>query len=242
MITASVGFHCPECAKSGRQKVVTARSLATRPIFTQVLIGINAALYLLGLLQGSRNGLTRADELSINYGLYGPAVHAGDWYRVITSGFLHAGFVHLAFNMWALWIIGTQLEVAMGRLRYGVLYGAGLLSGALGVLILDPRALTVGASAAIFGLFGAAFSAQRASGINVWRSGITTIIVLNLLITFTLPGISIGGHVGGLVGGAIVGWLFFDLGPRMPGSRVPLALAIGFGAACFVAALAVAPA
>jgi membrane associated rhomboid family serine protease len=140
-------------------------------------------------------------------------VDAGEWYRLVTGGFLHSGLLHLGFNMYLLWLLGSQLEPALGRMRFGVLYATALMAGSFGVLLVDPTALTVGASGAVFGLMGAMVVAQRAVGIDPWRSGIGSLVVLNVIITFAIPNISIGGHIGGLVGGAAAGWLLIEL-PR----------------------------
>lgn len=239
MVTASVGFHCPECARAGRQQVLTARSLVTRPILTQVLIGINVAVFLIGMGRPGIGPLSGSDRLILDYGLFGAAVDHGEWYRIITSGFLHSGFVHLAFNMAALWFIGSQLERALGRLRFGVLYGTSLLAGSLGVLLLAPGDLTVGASGAIFGLLGAAVASQRAAGVSIWDTGIGTLVAVNLILTFSVRNISIGGHLGGLVGGLIVGTLYFELGRDAKRSPVPVSAAAAVGVVCFVVGIAV---
>jgi membrane associated rhomboid family serine protease len=132
------------------------------------------------------------------------------------------------------------MEPVLGRLRFGLVYAVSLLSGSLGVLVLQPDTLAVGASGAIFGLMGAAFAALRSRGINPFQTGIGTAIMLNLLITFTIPGISIGGHVGGLVGGFVAGWILTDLAPRVKDDVVPVVLVALLGIAvaggCLLAA------
>ena len=121
--------------------------------------------------------------------------------------------------MLALYVLGELLEPAIGRLRFGLIYFASLLAGSFGALLLEPTAPTVGASGAVFGLMGAAFVVMRHRGINPMESGLGLWIGLNLLITFTIPGISIGGHIGGLVGGALAAFLLFDLRERAPCRR-----------------------
>src|SRR4051812_33283670 len=198
MSSASVGFHCPECTRSGKQKVYTARTLLTsRPLVTQVLIGINVAVFLLGSASGGRAGFLfdGSNDFLRNGGLNAFFIaENGEWWRVVTSGFLHFGVLHLAFNMYALWILGGQLEAALGRWRFVACYAASLLAGALGALIVTPNALTAGASAAIYGLLGVAIAAQRSRGISVWDSGLGGVLLINLLITFGVSNISIGGH------------------------------------------------
>ena len=142
---------------------------------------------------------------------------AHQWYRLVTSGFIHFGLFHILMNMLLLYQLGMMLERAIGSVRFSLLYVASLLAGGLGVLLLDSGGLSGGASGAVFGLMaGAAIGMQR-RGVNVWSTGIGTTLLLNLVLTFTIPGISIGGHVGGAIGGAVCGWVM--LSP--PWKRVP---------------------
>ena len=133
--------------------------------------------------------------------LYGPLVASGEWWRLVSGAFLHAGIFHLGMNMLLLWFLSQELEPALGRLRFAVLYVVSLLGGALGVMVLDPLAPTVGASGAVFGLMGALIVLQLRAKQNPWQSGIGGLVALNLVLTFLIPGISIGGHIGGLVAG-----------------------------------------
>ena len=217
MTQASVGFQCPECLRGGRQRVVTARNLnaATQPVVTIAMVALNVALY---FVSAARAGL------EVDYGLIGLArtgagelvgVAEGEWYRIVTGGFLHASLPHIGFNMFALWILGKQLEPVIGGVRFALVYVASLLGGSLGVLLLDPNALTVGASGAVFGLFGFAFAAQRARGINPMQSGLGAILAINLAFTFLVPNISIGGHLGGLIAGYLCGQLIDVIRPRL---------------------------
>lgn len=218
MVQASVGFQCPECARGGRQAVYTARTLPReRPVVTQVLIALNALAFVAMLATGSSAlGAVEAGEVyqdgvlvafaldTSELGVTVPiGVAEGQWWRLLTSGFLHAGLLHLGMNMLFLWILGPQLERALGWTNFLLVYVASLLAGSLGVLLLDPFVPTLGASGAVFGMLGAAVIVQRAQGINPWSSGIGGLILINLLLTFAIPGISIGGHVGGLLGGLV---------------------------------------
>lgn len=222
MRTASVGFQCPECARNATSRTYTARDLAARaaPVVTQALVAVNLVIFVVTLAGGANMSRARGD-LVIDYGLVGLAigrdgligVDAGEWYRLVTGGFLHSGLIHVGFNMYLLWLLGSALEPALGRVRFGVLYATSLLAGSFGVLLVDPTQLTVGASGAVFGLMGAMIVAQRAVGIDPWRSGIGGLVVINVIITFAVPNISIGGHLGGLVGGLAAGWLLIEL-PR----------------------------
>ncbi len=242
MSTASVGFHCPECARSGKQKVYTRANLASagvnRATLTLALIAVNIGVYVIGLPKDDGYGFM------LDGGLFGPSVADGEWWRIVTSGFLHdRSPMHALFNMLALFNLGTVLEIAIGRARFAALYAFSLLAGSFGVLLLSPNDLTVGASGAVFGLMGALVIAQRVRGLDPWSSGIGTVIGINLLITFTIPGISIGGHLGGLAGGLLSGWILLDLGPRLKQPPwFPLALVGAIGAAAFAACLVVAQA
>jgi len=205
MRTASVGFHCPECTAANPQVQPTvAMALASNePVVTRVLVGINVAVSVLAvLLSGSL--LSLSNQVLVDWAAFGPAVEAGEWYRLVSSAFLHDGPLHLGFNMFALAMIGQQLERVFGPVRYLGIYVGSLVGGAFGIFLLSPDAYTVGASGAVFGLFGAAAVAQRFAGVNPWESGLGVVLGLNLLITFTIPNISIGGHVGGLIAGVIV--------------------------------------
>ena len=247
MHQASVGFHCPECARSGAQKVVRASQLRTRPVATFALIAINVAIFLICIGSG---GETRPEvilDFSMLGELVGPTgeaigVGAGEYYRLVTGGFLHANIIHIAFNMLALYQLGLLLEPAFGRLRFTAVYLAALLTGSLGVVILHPHDFTVGASGAVFGLMGFAFTAMRARGIDPFSTGLGGTIVINLIITFTLSSyISVGGHVGGLIGGALCGWILTDLGPKqLKDERATLAAVVAVGVAAAVAAIALA--
>ena len=125
------------------------------------------------------------------------------WYRLVTSGFIHFGILHIAFNMYFLFVLGPMIEPVIGRTRFLLLYMASLLGGSLGVILFDSGGVTGGASGAIFGLLAGASVALWRRGVNPFTSGIGTTLLLNLFITFAIPGISIGGHLGGAVAGAL---------------------------------------
>ena len=125
----------------------------------------------------------------------------GQIWRIVTGGFLHENLLHIGFNMWVLYYLGMMLEPAIGRLRFGMVYAVSLLAGSFGALLVSPHGSTVGASGAIFGLMGAAAVEMRARQIPLMQSGVGGLILINLIISFTIPGISWGGHIGGLIGG-----------------------------------------
>jgi membrane associated rhomboid family serine protease len=219
MNQASVGFHCPECARSGRQRTVPLRSLATRPVVTMALVAANLAIFIGDMLSGSNQ--FGDHRWTAEGALYGPAVAAGDWWRPITAGFLHANLLHVGFNMFLLWQLGMLLEPAVKKWAFASLYALSLLGGSFLVLVLDPDRPTVGASGAVFGLMAATFVAMRSRGVDPFATGIGPLIVINLIFTFVAPRISIGGHIGGLVAGAVGGWILWYWSPRL-GRSSPL--------------------
>jgi membrane associated rhomboid family serine protease len=234
MTPTPVGMRCPECSRQ-KTKVRTLRSTTSEPVVTYVLIAINVILFLaegrFGV--GSQSGGTTIYD---KFALFGPAIANGDWWRIITGGFLHAGLLHIFFNMYLLYLLGNMLEPAIGSVRFTIIYFVALLAGSLGALIVTPDAVTVGASGAVFGLMGAAAVELRARGINPFDTGIGGLIVFNLIFSFVLSGISIGGHIGGLIGGAAAGFLFLEADKR----RIPQQLALAGSVALAVAVAAVA--
>jgi membrane associated rhomboid family serine protease len=241
MTPTSVGMRCPECSKQ-KTRVVRRAYAPGEPIATYTLIGTNVLAFLAtlasgGSLTGSVGGSTVLEKAALN----GPKVADGEVWRIVTSGFMHYGLFHILFNMYALYILGSLLEPAVGRLRFGLIYFVSLLAGSLGALLLSPNSLTVGASGAIFGLMSAAAVVMHNRGMNPLESGLGLWIVLNLGITFIVPNISIGGHIGGLVGGALAAFVLFGL----PGAvRLPPVLlnviCVALGAAAVLGSIAVA--
>jgi membrane associated rhomboid family serine protease len=224
MTATPVGMRCPDCSRQKTQ-VRTLRNIYAQPTVTYVLIGI-CVLFFLGNWGG---GISRVD---IDLGLIGSAtfegepigVADGEYWRLITSAFLHDGIIHIAFNMYILYWLGTMLEPVLGHVRFAALYFASLLAGSFGALVAEPHGLTVGASGAVFGLMAAAFVFQRAQGIDPWRSGLGPVILLNLALpfVFTNLNISIGAHVGGLIGGAIAALAIERLGATRRGDLLPV--------------------
>ncbi len=208
MTPTPVGMRCPECA-SERTRVTKGMgeaSLISSAPATMILIGLNVLAYLAEIASGSGGLSGVSGSLVGDFGLRGVSVADGEWYRLITGGFLHAGLLHIGFNMFALFILGRLLEPGIGTPRFVALYFASLLAGSFGALALtDPGQITVGASGAIFGIFGATFVIARGRGLNTVASELGFLLLINLALTFGISGISIGGHLGGLAGGLVCG-------------------------------------
>lgn len=246
MTTTPVGMRCPECARQ-RTKVKRMRDMASVPQVTYALIAVNVAAFLAeGNLSFGGQPTNSVYEKGALFGslpgLSSLGVAHGQWWRIVTGGFLHENLLHIAFNMYVLYVLGMQLEPVLGRVRFGAVYAVSLLTGSLGALIVTPHAVTVGASGAVFGIMGAFAVELRARKLPIMQGGLGGVgglILINLVISFTLPGISWGGHVGGLIGGALAA-LVLQLGDRR---RVPqlalagcVALALIAAAACVVTA------
>jgi membrane associated rhomboid family serine protease len=178
---------------------------------TTALIAINVAVFVI-CVAGGANIVSGGGPVQDALGLSAPDLRNGEWWRLVTSGFTHFGLLHIAFNLWFIWVLGNLLERALGSLRFALVYFAALLAGSAGALVAAPDALTAGASGAAFGLLGAAIVGLRQRGVPVLRSDLGMLLVLNLALTFTISGISIGGHLGGLLGGAVCGLVL--LAPR----------------------------
>ncbi|MFE9192103.1 rhomboid family intramembrane serine protease [Micromonospora sp. NPDC007208] len=248
MRDASVGHQCPECVNEGRRSVRPARTAfgggtaGRHGYVTKALIAVNVLFLLLsiasarggdaavggsgfgGLMGGSTPltewGAVLGRAYLSDYTLGGIA--EGQWYRLVTAMFLHYGVLHLLLNMWALWVLGRSLEANLGRVRFAALYLiAGLGGNVAAYLFSSPRAATVGASTAVFGLFAALIIIERRLGRDISR--IIPILVINLVFTLAVPGISIPGHLGGLVVGALMA-LVLAYAPR---SRRTLVQAAG---------------
>lgn len=236
MTSTPVGMRCPECAKQ-RTKVKTLRSASNRPELTLALIAINVVAFLAeGNLSISGQPTDKVYEKGALFGslegLPEQGVAHGQWWRIVTGGFLHENLIHIGFNMYVLYVLGVMLEPALGRLRFGLIYAVSLLAGSLGALIVSPHAVTVGASGAVFGVMGAAAVEMRARQIPVMQSGVGGLILINLVISFALPGISWGGHLGGLIGGTLAA-LALQLGSRYRAQAAALGACAVLGAACF---------
>ena len=246
MTPTPVGMRCPECA-SQRTKVVrnpTGTPGANATPATYALIAINVVVFLVELANGA-GGLSAGPASSFfrDFALFGPSVAEGEWYRLLTCGFLHVSIIHIGFNMFLLLVLGRLLEPALGTPRFLVLYFASLLAGSFGALVVEPNALTVGASGAVFGLAGAVFIIARGRGMDALAGEIGFLIVFNLVWSFVGSNISVGGHIGGLVGGVVCALAIVAGEKGMLGGNhqlVETAAMVAVGVIAFVGALAVA--
>jgi membrane associated rhomboid family serine protease len=218
MTPTPVGMRCPECSRQKTQ-VRTMRTISSDPQVTYAIIAINVIVFVAQIATGGGGFDATSGSVYRNGALFGPLVAAGDWWRIVTSGFLHAGLLHIAFNMYFVYFLGTMLEPAIGKVRFAALYVVSLLGGSFGALILSFNSPTVGASGAAFGILAGAIVLMRSRGINPMESGLVMLLVLNLGITFLLPGISKGGHIGGIIAGGIAALLLFHVGERQRGLR-----------------------
>jgi membrane associated rhomboid family serine protease len=207
-VQASVGSQCTDCvraAQPSRREQLRRWNAASGPVVTHALIAINVAVFVLGLVGGAGVVGAGRGDVQGDFAVYGPFLADGEWYRLITAAFVHYGLIHLGFNMFVILQLGRMLEPALGRARYLALYLAAAICGCAGATVVTPLALTAGASGAAFGLAGAAAVGLRQRGIGLMQSGIGMMLLVNFVLTFSVPGISIGGHVGGFLGGAAVG-------------------------------------
>jgi membrane associated rhomboid family serine protease len=215
MTATPVGMRCPDCA---RQKTQTRslQSVAVEPIATYVLVALNVAVFF---------GASRSNQAQSDLILFGPAVADGDYWRLLTSGFLHVQVVHILLNMLSLFWLGRMIEPALGHVRFVAIYLVSLLAGSLGVMILSPNDLTLGASGAIYGLLGAAIVMARNRQISLIQSGLLPILAINFIFTLSVPGISLGGHLGGLIGGLVSTYVVEQLAMRRRGDTTVFAVA-----------------
>jgi membrane associated rhomboid family serine protease len=207
MVFSPVGIKCPDCAgqPTGPRRAATTMRSAARggsgAVLTKALIAANVLVFLVELSQSARFAVG-SSEIFERGALYGPQVADGEWWRLLSSGFLHVNFIHIGFNMLMLWWFGRNLEEYLGRVRFAAVYLVSLRAGGAGALLLSPTTPTVGASGAVFGILGAGLVLER-RGTYVFGGQALGIVVLNVIFSFVVSNISIGGHLGGLAGGAL---------------------------------------
>ncbi len=241
MTPTPVGMRCPECSRE-RTKVKTIRAGdRPRPVVTQTIIVIN----ILAFIAESAGGATLnggGGGSVFNHGaLFGPSIaQQHEYWRIVTSGFLHDGLLHIAFNMFFLYVMGAILEPAIGGLNFAAIYFASLIAGSFGALLFQPNALTIGASGACFGVLGALIVVSRDRGIPIWQSGLGITLLINVVFSLSVRGISIGGHLGGLVAGFITGFAIVELAEKRRNQPIALISCLAVAAISFVGAIVVA--
>ncbi|AOS60867.1 rhomboid family intramembrane serine protease [Actinoalloteichus hymeniacidonis] len=237
---ASVGSQCVDCISEGarttrRPKTLAGAPVGAKPIVVPVLIALNVVVYLITAAQAGNPMGNAASELFGAWALWPPMVAAGEWWRLFTSGFLHFGLLHLALNMFALWVLGRDLELLLGRLRFIAVYLVSLMGGGIAVYLFGELQVQVaGASGAVFGLMGGIAIAAIRLKVNPRQA--LMVIGINLVISITIPGISLLGHVGGLVVGALAtaGMVF---APRQRRDAVQIGVVVALIALLVVAFL-----
>jgi membrane associated rhomboid family serine protease len=206
MNPASIGYHCPECAGNvtkiinpvRQNKFIPTRQKAKVTKFLTISLVV---VYIFQSLLG--------DVLIANFALFAPNVSNGQWWLLITAGFLHGSILHLFFNAYILWVVGGQLENIVGSIKFTIIYFVSLLGGSLASYLFSPfGSYSVGASGAIFGLMGAMQVVGRKIQIDI--SQITTLVLINVVLGFVISGIDWRAHLGGLAAGALVTWVLFN--------------------------------
>ena len=206
MTSASVGFQCPECISAGRAATRTPTTalggkVPDRPRVTYALIGINVAVYVLGMILSAGSSDV---SLVREYGMWPVGIAlGGEWWRLITAAFLHGGLLHIAFNMYVLFLLGPPLERVLGHVRYLTMYLLAALGGSVASYVVSPvNTVSVGASGAVFGLMAALLVVGRRFKHDV--SQVAILLGINIVIGFIVPSIDWRAHLGGAATGAVV--------------------------------------
>ena len=211
--------HIPPPPRQQRLRFSTQRTNLNPYTASHAIIAINLGLFVWGYIfdalhPGTLNGIS---QYQFDMGLAREFLNAGEWYRLVSSGFLHFGLLHVGMNMFLLYQLSRMLEPTLGSVKFGLVYFASLFGGAAGALIASPNALTGGASGAVFGMMAAAIVGMRQRGVNPLQTGLGLTFVINIGLTLAIPNISVGGHFGGAIAGAACG--VFVLAPahwRLP--------------------------
>jgi membrane associated rhomboid family serine protease len=220
MRPAAVGFHCPEEGAPAARPAAAPRTefggradQASSGLVTKTLIGLCLVAFALEGVPGL-TGTSHINQFTFDYSLIGGFIaEKHEYWRLVTAAFLHGSVLHIAFNMYALYLLGTQLEAILGRVRFLALFFACAIGGnTLSYIIHGENAFSYGASTAIFGFFAAYYLIARRMRANT--SQILVVVGINLLITFSISGIDKWGHIGGLATGAVLGLLYAYVPPR----------------------------
>lgn len=219
---APVGQKCPECVKAaGKQRIVNARSITAGPSFQTSpvvfsLIAINVAIFLIGFTSNELERNLVRDFASIRLALDGTqliGIETGEWWRALTSAFLHGGTMHLLFNMYFLYIFGPRLERQVGSVAFSGIYLASAAGGSMATYLFGPSAtFSVGASGAMFGLFGAwLYAAYRQRGTaagSAMFNQLGGILLINMALPLIIPNIDWRAHLGGLFTGMVIAFIW----------------------------------
>jgi membrane associated rhomboid family serine protease len=206
MRSASIGYQCPSCASDSTPviKGINRNRFIPSQTNTQVTKILSISLLVVYVFQ-----FLLGDVLIANFALFAPSVANGQWWLLITAGFFHGSIIHLFFNVYILWILGSQLENIVGKTKFVVIYFVSLLGGSFASYLFSPfGSYSIGASGAIFGLMGAMLVVGRKRNLDI--SQITTLVVINVVIGFVLSGIDWRAHLGGLAAGALTTWVLIN--------------------------------
>jgi membrane associated rhomboid family serine protease len=235
---ASVGSQCWECIKAARPptRERVRRSLARPLLATQAIIAANVVVFV-----ATAGYLTNGNSLMFRLTENAPFVATGEWWRLVSAGFVHFGFLHIFFNMLILYLVGQVLEPFLGPGRFTALYVASLLAGSLGAMFANPFVQSGGASGAVFGVGACATVVMLQRGVRFWDTQFGPLLLINLLLDkFLISNVSIGAHVGGLIGGAIIGYVMIRTERSRYGTAISYAVALVVAAISFAGAIAVA--
>ena len=206
MFPTSIGYQCPSCASDSTPiiKGINRNRFIPSQKNTQVTKFLSISLLVVYVFQ-----FLLGDVLIANFALFAPSVTNGQWWLLITAGFLHGSIIHLLFNVYILWVLGSQLENIVGKVKFIIIYFGSLLGGSLASYLFSPfGSYSIGASGAIFGLMGAMLVVGRKRNLDI--SQITTLVVINVVIGFVLSGIDCRAHLGGLAVGAFITWVLIN--------------------------------
>jgi len=206
MRSASIGYQCPACASDSTPviKGVNRNRFIPNQKNTPVTKFLSISLIVIFLLQELTGTL-----LVKSFALFAPLVTSGEWWRLISAGFLHGSIIHLLFNVYILWVIGSQLEGIVGNIKFIIIYFVSLLGGSVASYLFSPfGSYSIGASGAIFGLMGAMLVVGSKRNLDI--SQITTLVAINVVIGFVLSGIDWRAHLGGLAAGAFISWVLLN--------------------------------
>jgi membrane associated rhomboid family serine protease len=206
MSPASIGYQCPSCASDTTPviKGINRNRFIPSQKNTQVTKFLSISLLVVYVFQ-----FLLGDVLIAKFALFAPSVTNGQWWLLFTAGFLHGSIIHLLFNVYILWVLGSQLENIVGKTKFIIIYVGSLLGGSLASYLFSPfGSYSIGASGAIFGLMGATLVVGRKRNLDI--SQITTLVVINVVIGFVLSGIDWRAHLGGLAAGALISWVLIN--------------------------------